>query len=221
MITLGIIGVVAAMTLPTLVAKYKDKVLLSQAKRSYSLISNAMLRTKVDNNFDSYGDLFNKNRTNDEIIEILSKEFKPLKICKEGKGGCWTWKTKAAKALYSNGKTKYHDFSKYAGMILNDGSVLYVHRYNHQGDCGWVHEYDKTDDKGFVVKDEDGNPVKVRSNETRCGSIKIDVNGEKGPNQLGADTFDVDIRAQKVTLYYYTFLYDDTLKYEDYQEGIE
>ena len=221
LITLGVIGIVAAMTLPTLVAKYQDRVLLNQAKRSYSIISNAMMKTKVDNNFDSYGDLFNNSRSNDEIIDILAKEFKPVKICKENKGGCWDWKVKSSKKTYSNGKTVYRDFSRYASMVLNDGSVLFVYAFAHSGDCGWVHEYNKTDDKGYVVKDDDGNPVKIRTNETRCGSIKIDVNGEKRPNQLGADVFDVDIRAQKVTLQYYTFLFDDTLTYEYYEEGVE
>ena len=221
LITLGIIGIVAAMTFPSLVAKYKNKVLVNQAKRSYSIISNAMMKTKVDYNFDSYGDLFNNHRTNDEIIDILSKELKPIKICKANNGGCWNWKTKYAKTTYSNGKTKYQDFSNRASMVLSDGSVIYVHTFAHDGDCIWVHEYNKTDNKGFVVNDENGNPIKIKVNETRCGSIKIDVNGEKGPNQLGADTFDIDIKAQKVTLQYYTFLYDDTLTYEYYLEGVE
>ena len=33
LITLGIIGIVAAMTLPALVGKYKDKVLVTQVKK--------------------------------------------------------------------------------------------------------------------------------------------------------------------------------------------
>lgn len=221
LITLGVIGVVAAMTLPALVAKYKDRVLVNQAKRSYSIISNAMMKAKADYNFDSYGDLFNINRSNDEIIDILAKEFKPIKICKENKGGCWDWKVKSSQKTYSNGLTVYYDFSKYASMVLSDGSVLFVNRYNHTGDCKWNNEGYKTDDKGFIVKDEAGNPVRYSLSDARCGSIKIDVNGQKGPNQLGADTFDVDIKPQKVTLQYYTFLYDDTLTYEYYREGVE
>lgn len=221
LITIAVIGIVAAMTLPTVVAKYKDKVLLNQAKRAYSIISNAMLKTKAVNNYDSYGDLFNNNRTNDEILEILSKEFNPIKLCKENQGGCFNWKVASSKKMAQNGKTAYYDFSKYASMVLNDGSVLYVNRYNHNGDCGWYNEGYKTDDKGFIMKDEDGNPIKYSLADKRCGSIKIDVNGKKGPNQLGADVFDVDILPQKVTLQYYTFLYDDTLRYEYYQEGVE
>ena len=44
LITLGIIGVVAAMTLPTLIAKYQEKVWLTQFKVTYSTLSQAYLR---------------------------------------------------------------------------------------------------------------------------------------------------------------------------------
>ena len=41
LITLGIIGIVAAMTLPTLVQKYKEKVRINQLKKVYSSLSQA------------------------------------------------------------------------------------------------------------------------------------------------------------------------------------
>ena len=47
LITLGIIGVVAAMTLPTLVNKYQAKVLETGFKKSYSNISKAVMLTKI------------------------------------------------------------------------------------------------------------------------------------------------------------------------------
>ena len=51
MITLGIIGVVASMTLPALVSKYKDKELTTRAKKAYSAINQAIMMAEVD-----YGD---------------------------------------------------------------------------------------------------------------------------------------------------------------------
>lgn len=44
LITLGIIGIVAAMTLPTIVSKYQEKVLVERLKQSYSIFSQAYLR---------------------------------------------------------------------------------------------------------------------------------------------------------------------------------
>lgn len=43
LITLGIIGIVAAMTLPQLIQNYREKVLLQQAKKMYSVIANALV----------------------------------------------------------------------------------------------------------------------------------------------------------------------------------
>lgn len=97
LITLGIIGIVAALTMPNLVANYKNKVFINQAKNSFSTLSNALIMTKVNNGLDSYEDLFQKDRTSDEILDIISKELKVIKTCKSGKGGCISWKTKYQK----------------------------------------------------------------------------------------------------------------------------
>ena len=43
LITLGIIGVVAAMTLPTVVNKYKEKETVTKLKKFYSIISQSYL----------------------------------------------------------------------------------------------------------------------------------------------------------------------------------
>lgn len=221
LITLGIIGVVAAITLPMIIAKYKDKVLVSQAKRSYSIISNAMLKAKADYNFNSYGDFFNKNNySTAEIIEILAKELKPVKICPKG-GKCWTWKTMASKKLYVNGKTTYYNLARYPSMILADGSAIYIGVYEHNGDCYSSYNGYKTDGKGNPILDENGEKIYYTSYDYRCGSIKVDVNGEKGPNQFGADTWDISVKKDTITLEFYSVLYDDTLTYEYYPEGIE
>lgn len=48
LITLGIIGVVAALTLPNLIANYQDKVLVTGWKKSYAEISNAAIAMQKD-----------------------------------------------------------------------------------------------------------------------------------------------------------------------------
>ena len=52
LITLGIIGVVAAMTLPVLTAKYQKTVTATQLKKSYSTILQAFTMAQKD-----YGDI--------------------------------------------------------------------------------------------------------------------------------------------------------------------
>ena len=51
LITLGIIGIVAAMTLPMLIAKYQKLVATTQLKRIYSILANAEMLAISD-----YGD---------------------------------------------------------------------------------------------------------------------------------------------------------------------
>ena len=48
LITLGIIGVVAAMTLPALVGKYKEKQRVTQLKKAYSILNQAFLMAIKD-----------------------------------------------------------------------------------------------------------------------------------------------------------------------------
>ena len=45
LIALGIIGIVAAMTIPVLVANYRNMVLENQFKKSYSILSQALIKT--------------------------------------------------------------------------------------------------------------------------------------------------------------------------------
>ncbi len=223
LITLGIIGVVAAITLPTLIANYKNKVLLNQAKNSYSKISNALLLVKTQNGYDSYADFFRPNTTNDELMQELSKSLKMTKICNAYRGGCWTWKTKYNKKTYCNGQTIYRDFHNYTSAILNDGSVIMLSNFNDtdkgNGGCVWFNSYPKRDSNGNIIKDENGNDIIINSKETRCGEIIIDTNGAKKPNQIGADTWSLRIYKDKITID--TFPYDDNLSYENYQEGEE
>ena len=43
LITLGIIGVVAAMTMPSLIANHQEKVTVTKVKKVYSILSQAYL----------------------------------------------------------------------------------------------------------------------------------------------------------------------------------
>ncbi len=49
LITLGIIGVVAAMTLPSLIQHYKKQVIETRLKKFYSTINQAIIRSEIDN----------------------------------------------------------------------------------------------------------------------------------------------------------------------------
>ena len=88
LITLGIIGVVAAMTIPTLVANYRTKALKSGFKKSYSLLMQAVINVQNEywGGFGQTGDSayqtnfynalwknfkINYNTEFDDVLEVL------------------------------------------------------------------------------------------------------------------------------------------------------
>lgn len=54
LITLGIIGVVAALTMPALISNHQDKVKITKLKKAFSVLSNAYIQTQA-----KYGDIEN------------------------------------------------------------------------------------------------------------------------------------------------------------------
>lgn len=90
LITLTIIGVVAALTIPTLMSKYKDYVFKTNMKKAYSLLKNAVEMLPMDQNC-SAGDLscipsegsYMGRMCGKEFISALSKQFKVAKLCLE------------------------------------------------------------------------------------------------------------------------------------------
>ena len=77
LITLGIIGVVAAMTIPTLMTNYTKHKTETQLVKFYSMM-NQTLRMSVSENGDPDGWIIpNKSYTSDESIEILKTYILP------------------------------------------------------------------------------------------------------------------------------------------------
>ena len=78
MITIGIIGVVAAISFPTLISKYKEKVYDSQYKKAKNTISNGFNLMMSKNEVTSFADvpLMSIISSSDSSPEQLSSEFK-------------------------------------------------------------------------------------------------------------------------------------------------
>ncbi len=56
LITLGIIGVVASLTMPALIHKYQKKALEAQYKKSVSIVSQVIMKAKADFGIDKFGE---------------------------------------------------------------------------------------------------------------------------------------------------------------------
>ena len=119
LITLGVIGVVAAMTLPTVIKNYQKQRTVNQLKKVYTVLNQAFKMSEIDN--DTFE---NWSKIEDEITqeEYAKKYFIPyLKVIKT----C----DRADKCGYSsstpfkNLNNKTLPFHSY-GIILNDGTYI-------------------------------------------------------------------------------------------------
>ena len=188
LITLGIIGVVAAMTLPSVILNYQKNVTVTQLKKAYTTISQAFMMAQSD-----YGDMAGwdyvgfdldyseagralNNFANKYLIPYIQK----VESCPSGTSG----KTKCAYEIYNRDSSvrlpASQDGSNDYRFIMNDGMLVRL-SYNNDGganDTGEVHY------GGSLF-------------------IKVDINGKKRPNMVGRDIFYLilDTNATKVNMH--------------------
>lgn len=170
LITLGIIGVVAAMTIPALIGKYEKNIALVRLERSFNILSNALVAARVDNgdpvnwSFDGAGIEFEEVSAKNAAGLFINKYITPY-IAKGYKYDDVTLADCGYKSpmLYRNGKTARQLNTKYAVLTLNDGTHVIV---------------------GIGVSlSADG------AYYTRGINFYVDINGPKGPNRFGNDIF--------------------------------
>jgi len=111
LITLVIIGVVAALTVPNMIARHQKEEIATRLKKFYSVINQAAIKAKADGNDWDYW-LRNTTRANDLTYETSKKFIEQYVL---------------PYVVYS--KVKYEDRKSY--VYLNDGSYFSVHK----GDC--------------------------------------------------------------------------------------
>lgn len=166
LITLGIIGVIASLTVPSLLQGTEEKATVTAVKKTYSTLSNAYkLAEKDEGTPDNWG--------MDADYTLMLGKLKPYlnvsKDCLNGSTGCFpagvTYKHLAA----SSGDEGFtYDSVGYPKLKLADGTLLYGVFDN--GDCT-------------------GAPGSSPALQSVCGYYIVDVNGYKNPNQWGKDTF--------------------------------
>ena len=91
LITLGIIGIVAAMTMPTLLANYRKKQTVTQLKKAYSEIQQALKLSEAQNG-ELSGWSFDSTQASREKFanEYFMKYFKIIKKCMPSSEECFS-----------------------------------------------------------------------------------------------------------------------------------
>ena len=87
LITLGIIGVVAAMTIPTLISKIQKQQIEAQLKENYSVIAQAMKLSEEEGAISPQL-VVNQQKVQAWFEEFMSKSLKTEVVCYH-KPGCW------------------------------------------------------------------------------------------------------------------------------------
>ena len=194
LITLGIIGVVASLTLPSVVAHYKEKVLVTQVQKAYSEMQNALKMYSAQNNCSDITCISDTNQTSAQLADKLFAQFQGAKKCP----GNYDYSRKICKAVQIKNKTPYYQDGvasnpdALAPYFISANGVAYkVLQYNK---CPSEYEVILRDEAGFPILDEDGKPKKNKGKYVNCALIYFDANGvNKGPNQYGADIYRFDL----------------------------
>ncbi len=190
LIALGIIGIVAALTLPSVVAHYKEKVLVTQVQKAYSEMQNALKMYSAQNNCSDITCISDTNQTSAELADKLFAQFQGAKRCP----GDWDMTRKICKTVQIKNKTPYYENGVTASgdgfspvFVSANGVAYKVKQYDK---CPSEFEITLRDDAGFPILDEDGKPKKKKGKYVNCALIYFDANGvNKGPNQFGADIY--------------------------------
>lgn len=171
LITLGIIGVVAAMTMPSLIQKHNEKVIVNQLKKVYSTLSQAHL---LAFNAEGEGALSLKMETAPDRLgsaQALFEYYKPymniVKTCIDtSEKGCFPPNVMYKRLNGSNYGILDNSRTGRVNARLADGTSVAFFTWGTNG-CNY----------------SQGNLTNV------CGQFYVDVNGDKNPNIQGVDYF--------------------------------
>lgn len=169
LIVLGIIGLIADMTIPTLISSVGEKTATSQLKKSYSTFENAFRMVVADHGSPETWDT---GAMDDPVgLNKLLDLFTPYLMISQKCGtnvGCFpdvNYKSINGADTGMNLGTSSTMVSK---AVLADGSVVGFRIWNPECTSNY------------------GNAPGLKD---ICGSLWIDINGHKQPNKLGVDLF--------------------------------
>lgn len=177
LITLGIIGIVAAITIPTLVTNISNRGYVERLFKTYSVLQNAtnmIIAEEGDPAQWSWTDYYQNDGTNIDNERIVDLYRKKLKII----GECEPISDSIENECHVN-PYDYKYLNGETGTSVTDHANYRLFHLNYQ----------------FILSD--GAVIGLRFKESNVGVFwgqpdllfTIDVNGKSGPNQIGRDVF--------------------------------
>lgn len=164
LITLVVIGVIAAMTVPAVINSVNKKDYVTGLQKSYSTLANAIRLSQAEN----------------------------------GEVATWNFEKETESPGYVAEKyiLPYLNVVKVCGYAANQGCFS-PDMLSHFSGTPWFHRDDDTGSYKFILSDGTVVSIQVIPNciaeKMNCLSFHVDVNGHKGPNQLGRDFYGMNL----------------------------
>ena len=182
LITLGVIGVVAALTLPGLIGNYKKQMYVTQLKKTVATLEQGFRKAMAEDGVDCLDDteLFRSideyyapgmsyNENQDEFKSLFKKYFNVAKI------------DDGFSYYFESISGEPYDNADYGKIQLSDGSMIFHISLSQNA-------IKKTKQDCQLINALGGNMCSLQ------GEIAIDINGDKkGPNIVGRDIFYFDL----------------------------
>ena len=175
LITIGIIGVVAALTIPTLIKNYQEKVMVSKVKQAKNNCQNMLC-------------LFDTKKTSDEVAAELATVIRKAQVCTSAdasKKYCKFYEFKSNTPYIVDGVYASGDGMTTAGRIyLPNGMIFGI---KQQSACPRT--------VVSIIRDENGYEIdRIEKVTVTCAIVYVDINNTQGPNQFGADVHRYDVK---------------------------
>ena len=165
LITLGIIGIIASMTLPAVVANYRKKETVSRLQKTYSVLNQASSLAQKDYELYQYWETPREIGKDEHFEKYWKPYLKNIAICttanlcKYSSSTPWVYRNGVGVEVYIAGETVLRQ-----GIYLADGTFILIGEDNH-----WI--------------------APNTGNEEHFQYIWVDTNGYKPPNMMGKDFF--------------------------------
>ena len=164
LVTLGIIGVVSAMTVPSLMQNHQKKTYVTQLHKVYNEIQQAFLQYKTDKNALTLAEAGFTSQT--DVNSFLKNYFRTVTICHKLEEPC----------------IPNADYRNLNGGSVSGGGVENVKNWWGNVDCAVL-------GSGAAICIESLSGHGTSGSGVKWSHILIDTNGMKGPNIGGRDVF--------------------------------
>ena len=211
LITLGIIGVVAALTIPTLISEYQDKQFKTAYKKAYSDLNQVLMSALAYNEMPYRLNKFDTNATKAEFA-IIKSGFKVTKQCnRDDFYECWAKGDTVCGGACSTGNTD-------DGVDMDNGQPLprYIPELNPFVDMSGRTWATFLESENLYLVDTNGLAGPNRFGKDRWLFTFANQDGTRTSSgypvkvrpYATTDHLTVDSFCKRPPCYYYTWLYE-------------